>query len=135
MTRARVIAATISAVAIVISGALATSAIAANDSTRRSASAETSKYVEPSSYPIADGAYLGYVRADGFPGATVAVDFVAFTSGAIGNTRPEQLVDAGALAKIGFFDRVGRPFRITVKNDTIVAVQSADDILRPLPAA
>ena len=119
MKKTHTIAAVIASVAVVTSGVLATSAIAESNSAKHVASAKSSKYIEPSGDHIADGEYLGYVRADGRDDETAAVDFVSRTDEAIENRRAELVVDAGLLAKVHVFGAVGQPFRITVKDGAV----------------
>jgi len=129
MKSTRTIAAVIGSSLVISVAALATAAIADDDPPTRTAPAQTGEYVEPSSDALGDGTYLGYVRLTGLPDTTVAVDLVAVTDGAIENTQPELLVDAGLLAKVDIFDLTGRPFRIVIQDETVVEVQTADDIL------
>ena len=123
MRRSRVIAAVTASIAIATCGVPAVSAI---DAPPHAAAAASSVDVTPSRRSVASGTYVAYVRAVPGDDRAVAVDFVAVTGRAAGNRR---LVDAGLIAKVGLFDSVGRPFRITIKNNTIVSAQSADDIL------
>ena len=86
-------------------------------------------YAEPTAPALADGNYLGLIRALSADGEIVAVDFVTQTGGAIGSDRPEQLVDAGVLGTSSFFTPVPTPFKLRIERNVIVAVQSADQEL------
>jgi hypothetical protein len=86
-------------------------------------------YVEPTTTALADGNYLGLIRALSADGEIVAVDFVSHTGPVVGNDRPEQLVDAGVLGTSSFFAPVPTAFRLRIERNVIVAVQSADDEL------
>jgi hypothetical protein len=86
-------------------------------------------YVEPTSPTLADGNYLGLIRALSADGEIVAVDFVSHTGAVVESVRPEQFVDAGALGTSGFFGSAPTLFKLRVERNIILAVQSADDEL------
>ncbi len=92
--------------------ALATSAIGTADGTPRPAEAGNRTYVEPSAQPPPDGDYFGYVRALALQDSAVAVDFISLRDGIVDNIQAEQLVDAGALGEVGYFNPTASPFRI-----------------------
>jgi hypothetical protein len=128
MNTARAIAAIATPIVAVIAGTLAWTELADGDQPDRRTAAASTDYVEPT-VPLADGTYVGYVRTGNLPDATVAVDFVSLAGGEVHNDRPEVLVYAGGLASLDLLDRTARPFRIIVKDGTIVELQTADDVL------
>lgn len=116
----------VAAIVFAISGAAGTAATARVDGMYRG---YARSYAEPAGVRLADGTYLGFVRTDGRDDESVAVDFVSLRDGAVGNARPEVLVDAGAIAHAHFFASMWQPFRITIQSQTIVSALSADDVL------
>ena len=125
------IAAAVTGFVIAVSGVvLATTGIGETEAPPHpAASTGTHTYREPSDQRLADGAYLGYIRALSIHESTVAVDFVSLEEGVLANARPEQRVDAGVLGRVSFFETVPLPFRIRLHDGVIVSVQSAGDLV------
>jgi hypothetical protein len=78
---------------------------------------------------LADGTYLAYVRTEDPQRGTVAVHLVDEEDA------DEALLNAGLLITLDLIDDTARPFRIVVRDDTIIELQTADDVPPDRPSS